>query len=192
MPPSEPGPFDGVLQFLDQVDLAVLKYPGLALVGALMVPGLMAALDNDNGWSDGRAYSAWWDSVSSSAPPTMGSWLTGDEMWELRCAVVHEGRTGTGGYNRGPKRIPRITFMPPAATDQVHISPLIDGEVFVHDVSSLVRAVSRFGKNWIADPGRANNEQVLRNARTFLTGACGESKAATSPTTLISSVRRRS
>ena len=61
-----------------------------ALVIALTLPDICCALESGTGKSSGPAYKAWCSAFLKDRYPE----LTGDDIWNLRCGVVHEGKFG--------------------------------------------------------------------------------------------------
>src|SRR5215472_14803882 len=78
----------------------------LALLHIVVVlPNICAALESQNGEADGNAYKRW---CGERLPSHV---LSPDERWEMRCALVHEGKTLPD--SRARYRYASYSFMPP-------------------------------------------------------------------------------
>ncbi len=61
-----------------------------AVVLSLMLPDICAALESDDGETRGARYKAWCETWFLTNYPR----LTGEDLYNLRCGVVHQGRLG--------------------------------------------------------------------------------------------------
>jgi hypothetical protein len=78
----------------------------LAVTSALTLPDICAALESPAGTTNGQSYKAWYDTWLASKYPRIAS----EDMWVLRCAVVHEGTLGHSGM-----QYDRIVFVLPGS-----------------------------------------------------------------------------
>lgn len=108
----------------------------LALASALTLPDICAALESPTGETSGKQYKAWYAMWLTLYPL-----VTGDDLYSLRCGVLHQGRLGH------PKsQYDRILFTLPDVKGVVH-NVLIDDVLnldlatFCHD---MINAVSRW------------------------------------------------
>lgn len=103
----------------------------LALVGTLALPDICAALESTDGQTTGPKYKAWCDQWLSARYPD----ITADDLWFMRCGVVHQGRAGH------PKsQFARVVFTVPSADHSVWHNNVVndalnlDIEIFCYDV----------------------------------------------------------
>jgi hypothetical protein len=67
----------------------------LALVGALTLPDVCAALESPDGRTSGELYARWVDKNLRGYRA-----LRGEDMWALRCGVLHQQRSAAGSWER--------------------------------------------------------------------------------------------
>ncbi len=93
--------------FLDQINAAVgagLFY--VALHSALAIPDICAALESPSGTTSGERYADWFDRFVANkytVGPNKEPSLTGDQCYQFRCALLHQGRLQPDraqGYSR--------------------------------------------------------------------------------------------
>jgi hypothetical protein len=120
------------------------------------LPDICAALDADNGKTNGPRYVAWCDRYLPDAS------LSGSERWEMRCKVLHEGRASI----RKSTRYTGYSFAQPADTGEVDHRRL-DGFTFILDVGQLANEYRAGVLRWIASmeakPSSRESCNVARN-----------------------------
>ena len=93
--------------FLGQINAAVgagLFY--VALHSALALPDICAALESPSGTTSGERYADWFDRFVANkytVGPNKEPSLTGDQCYQFRCALLHQGRLQPDraqGYSR--------------------------------------------------------------------------------------------
>lgn len=57
----------------------------LALAGTLALPDMCAALESDDGRTDGPKYRAWVDRWLGNKSPCLNS----IDLWQMRCSFIH-------------------------------------------------------------------------------------------------------
>lgn len=62
----------------------------VAVVLTLTLPDICAALESENGETTGPKYKAWCERWLGPSYPM----LNGEDLWTLRCGVLHQGRLG--------------------------------------------------------------------------------------------------
>ncbi len=62
----------------------------IAVVGALSLPDVCAAMESSDGTSSGAQYRSWYNNWLAPKYPR----ITADDIWSLRCGVLHQGRFG--------------------------------------------------------------------------------------------------
>jgi hypothetical protein len=89
----------------------------LAVASALSLPDVCAALESPTGTTSGAQYKAWYDAWLAPLYPN----ITGDDIYSLRCGVVHQGRFGH------PKmQYSRVLFTIPNASRNVFHNNILD------------------------------------------------------------------
>jgi hypothetical protein len=92
----------------------------LALLHLVVVlPDICAALESRDNRAHPNNYTKW------CAECLAGSAVSSVELWEMRCALLHQGTTETDSRKRGRYR--SYSFMPPSG-DDVHQRLSTDGE----------------------------------------------------------------
>jgi hypothetical protein len=122
----------------------------LALLCTLSLPDICAALESHDGRATKRSYTGWCTKWFTEYPE-----ITSDDLYYLRCGVVHQGRLG-----HPDSQYSRILFTLPNASQNVcHRNIMrdalnLDVTLFCHD---MVGAVSR----WYA--AKQNDSNVKSN-----------------------------
>ncbi|MDQ1181981.1 hypothetical protein [Rhodococcus sp. SORGH_AS_0301] len=125
----------------------------LALAGALALPDMCAALASSNGETTGAKYKAWW---KANLGPTYPN-LDADEIYKMRCSMLHQGRSATRSYAR-------VIFIAPGGpmfhNNVINDAMNLDLPTFCNDV---ITAVEKWRKDEISNPVvLANAEHLLR------------------------------
>jgi hypothetical protein len=125
------------------------------------LPDICAALESDNGKTNGERYINWCGDYLRDVM------LTGEERYWMRCKVLHEGRAQTGR----PGRYTGFAFTQPAATGDVD-HRRVDGTTLVLDVGKLSAEYERGVRDWIriVEAGPANQiaPNVAKNLQTVV------------------------
>lgn len=107
----------------------------LAIVVALGLPDVCAALESDDGEATKQKYRTWCDAWLLPSYPG----LTSDDLYSMRCGVVHQGRLGH------PKmQYSRVLFTLPNPSRNVfhrgviNDAPNLDAVTFCRDVTDAV------------------------------------------------------
>lgn len=122
----------------------------LALICTLSLPDVCAALESPAGTTSGRQYKAWYSAWLTSHPE-----ITGDDLYSLRCGVLHQGQLGHPDCQYA-----RILFTIPNAAGNVFHRNIIDDALNLDVVTfcrNMIDAVSR----WYA--ANQNDPNVQRN-----------------------------
>jgi len=128
----------------------------LALVSVLSLPDVCSALESPDGSTAGTQYKAWYDRWLAARYPR----LTRDDIYRLRCGVVHQGRFGHPGmqYARVLFTLPnanRLVFHKNVISDALNL----DAVTFCRDIVHAVR-------EWYED--RKNDPVVKANLARLL------------------------
>lgn len=76
----------------------------IAIATAVALPDICVSLISEDGRTDGRRYKQW---CADNLGPTFG-YLTPDDLYSMRCGVLHNGRFGDMKHDVG-----RVIFAPP-------------------------------------------------------------------------------
>jgi hypothetical protein len=79
----------------------------LAIMLCLALPDICAALEASNGETSKKQYEAWFDKWLA---PKYGEYMKAEDMYRLRCGVLHQGKMGHPGlrYNRVAFALPLL------------------------------------------------------------------------------------
>ena len=118
----------------------------LALISTLSLPDICAALESSNGETSGAKYQAWYATWLTTYPE-----ITGNDLYSLRCGVVHQGRLGH------PKsQYSRILFTLPSTRAYLHQNIIndalnLDLETFCRDmIEAVLRWYGVYPDGWTA------------------------------------------
>jgi len=128
----------------------------------LVLPDICAALASPNGEGGGTAYIKWCnDHLPGALSPT--------ERWEMRCALLHQGKTLPDSRARGRYR--SFSFMPPGGAE-VHQIVSADGEQnLTLDVATTAGEIERAINTWfdfVLQPGNGVLANVRQNLPTLI------------------------
>lgn len=123
----------------------------LAVVSTLGLPDICAALESADGATTGRKYQAWCDSWLIPSYPE----LTSQDLYSMRCGVVHQGRLGH------PKmQYARVLFTVPNANRNVFHRNIINDALNLN-VVMFCRDMNRTVGQWYA--AKHDDANVLAN-----------------------------
>jgi hypothetical protein len=122
----------------------------LALLGALGLPDICGAASSENGRASGAKYEDW---LRRYVPEQAGE---ADEIYALRCSLLHQGQTKPHGD------FPPIACAPPS-TGQLHNLATIVGDESVGwlSIEMFVSEVTTGVERWLSEYGSTNT--VARN-----------------------------
>ena len=125
------------------------------------LPDICAALQSNDGETDGKRYIAWCEQYLPDQK------LSGAERYRMRCKVLHQGRTSADQ----PGRYDGFSFAQPSETGQTD-HRRIEGKTFVLDVGMLSEEIRLAVRQWIshleADPTSSESLNVERNLPTLV------------------------
>jgi hypothetical protein len=94
---------------LDEINRAVSGgFPFLAVAMTVALPDICVSLISGDGRTNGDLYKKWCD---QNLPKSEFSYVTSDDLWSMRCGVLHNGRFGDLKHN-----VARIIFALPSKT----------------------------------------------------------------------------
>lgn len=126
------------------------------------LPDICAALESSDGRTNGTRYKKWCNRYASDPA------LTGEERWDMRCKVLHQGRgkIGTGG------RYSKYTFSQPAPTGEKDHKRRERSTLHL-DVGEMAREISTAVEDWInwveANPMSSEARAVEKNLPSLVT-----------------------
>lgn len=100
---------NAILDDIDRALKAELYY--VAIAAALALPDICGAMEATNGRATGDRYKKWWRERLGKIYPQ----LTDDDIYSLRCGVVH-----AGSFGHGNMQYDRIIFQIPTPGIHVH------------------------------------------------------------------------
>ncbi len=131
--------------FFDQIERASdLGVYYVALASVLIVPDLCGAMDAEDGRATRSRYVEWFDRFVAPRYEVRGeSWLTGEDAYGLRCAMLHQGRLRPhiGRYSR-------VIFLEPGPGGPMMHNNVIN-DVLNIDVGTFVRDVLDGARAWL-------------------------------------------
>lgn len=142
--------------FLCEIERALdAKLYYLAIVMVLTLPDICAALENPTGTGGRKRYKEWYNKYIAFRYP----YITADDIWNLRCGIVHQGRCGHPAmrYDRvvftlpGPLRRHRNFIM---GKNFIKGAYNLDAEMFCREIIESVR-------QWY--DARQNDQNVQNN-----------------------------
>lgn len=163
----------GIEPYLGEVESATdAGFYRLALMGALTVPDIMAALDSEDGVTNGARYKEWFEDNArhffETDIPDLPDWLKGkirelpkpelvfdgEACWSFRCAFLHQART------EHPAGFDNIVFVEPgASTNTFHLNYL--GKVLNIDLRIFCASMVQAAREWLAE--HHTDPQVQKN-----------------------------
>ena len=141
----------------------------LSLFVALCIPDICGALESENGRADGEKYKNWVkEYLIQARPDKYGKQLSVEQVWNFRCAILHQGRTK---HDHGIE-YKRILFTEPGiktGIDSIHCcvvgskgqdkSLLINLRQFCNDIIGGAKA-------WLNN--NVHNQNYLNNYERFI------------------------
>jgi hypothetical protein len=121
------------------------------------LPDICAALQSANGETKGSLYVAWSDQY------LVDPVLSGSECWQMRCKVLHQGRSSIAAQGR----YAGFSFAQPAANGQVDHKRL-EGTTLVLDVGMLAGEMRAGVERWIRDLELHPSSDVAANTQRNL------------------------
>lgn len=128
----------------------------VALHGALALPDICAALESPDGRTAGARYRDWFSRYLSAEYPR----LDADEVYQLRCSMLHQGLSATRKY-------PSIIFSLPTNPSRMHNNTIngmhnVDIGDFCNDMNDAV--IKWYGEHKEDAAVIANYPRLLKRA----------------------------
>ena len=118
---------------------------------ALTIPDICSALQSENGCTTGKKYANWVDKYIS---PKYNQSITGDDVYKLRCASLHQGK-----FNHDFPKFEKIIFIIPSNN---YLHRLTINNSYALDVFTFITDIIEGYKEWKKD--NSLNENVTKNS----------------------------
>lgn len=112
----------------------------LAIAVTLTLPDICSALESPQGRTSGPQYKAWYDNWLAAAYPM----VTADDMYSLRCGLIHQGRFGQGNM-----QYDRILFTLPNPQRNIYHQNIMNDALNL-DAATFSRDMLQAVKGWYA------------------------------------------
>ncbi|MFN0007018.1 MAG: hypothetical protein ACKVXR_03845 [Planctomycetota bacterium] len=122
----------------------------------LCLPDICAALESADGETKGKRYKAWCDKYVNEP------WLTGNELYQIRCRVLHQGRAKADRMGR----YDRFAFGHPSSHFTDHFR--LEAGCLHVDVECLMNDVLAAVDRWIADIEASPSSASARHVAAHL------------------------
>lgn len=134
MPPLD-SPLD---QILGEIVVASSTLPLLAVAMTVALPDICVSLESEDGRSDGVRYRRW---CADNLPESKFSYVSPDDLWSMRCGVLHNGRFGDMKHE-----VKRVIFTLPNSS--VSFTNCLVGDAYLTDAASFCQAFTEAVRQW--------------------------------------------
>jgi hypothetical protein len=125
-------------ELLNQINEAAKAGLHLVAIGmAVSLPSICASLSREDGRSGGREFKRW---CSNNLPKDQFSFVTPDDLYSMRCGVLHQGRYGDLEHN-----VSRVIFVPPGSSTFINCK---FNDAYVYDVIGFCRSMCNAAFAW--------------------------------------------
>ncbi|QBK32134.1 hypothetical protein [Roseitalea porphyridii] len=125
--------------------------PFLAVAMTVALPDICASLDSEDGRTNGERYKAW---CQNNLPWDRLSFVTPDDLWSMRCGVLHNGRFGDMKHS-----VARVIFTLPDSGFTFTNSRMNDA--YVYSVVDFCRVFTDAVYRWFE--ANQDDETVVAN-----------------------------
>lgn len=148
-----PDPLD---QLLNQINAAATGGLHLIAIGmAVSVPAICASLAAEDGRSQGREYKAW---CAANLTGKNFSFVTPDDLYSMRCGVLHQGRYGDLQHN-----VERVIFMPPGGPNFTNCKI---NDAYIYSLVKFCENVCDAARRWYKE--NHQNPTVQANSKRMM------------------------
>lgn len=130
-----PSPLDHLLLQIDAASQNGLHLVAISMAVAL--PDICVSLASEDGRSDRRRYKDW---CAENLTGDAFSYISGDDLYSIRCGVLHNGRFGDLKHN-----VERVVFALPGG---ISITNCVINDAYVYTVSEFCRNLCRAAARW--------------------------------------------
>lgn len=125
----------------------------VALQGTLALIDICAALDSEDGRTRRTRFEAWFSKYLGTKYP----WFSAADAYQLRCGLLHQGRSSSGRYGSIAFNLPGGVRVHNNIMDDIYV---LDLNEFCDDVIGTVERWWHISKD--SEPARSNSEHVVR------------------------------
>ena len=129
----------------------------LSLFSALSMPDICGAIESQNGEASGKKYATWFDEYVA---PKYGGFLSGDDCYEFRCSLLHQGSSQHSKSNYS-----RVLFVEPSATTNVFHNNIMNDALNI-DVRIFCQDIVEGANKWLQKV--ENTELYKKNYDKFM------------------------
>jgi hypothetical protein len=141
---------------LNQINSAAANGLHLLAVGmAVALPDICVSLANADGRSDGQRYKDWCGANLAGAG---FSYVTGDDLWSMRCGVLHNGRYGDLKHN-----VARVIFAIPTPANNTFTDCKF-GDAYFYSVVEFCKNLCDAAFAWF-EANKGNPTVITNSAR---------------------------
>ena len=129
-------------------------YHLLALSMAVALPDICVSLSSEDGRSTGERYKEW---CKKNLPSSQFNFVTGEDLWSMRCGVLHNGRFGDLKHN-----VARVLFSLPGGVSFTNCKL---NDAYIYGVLEFCKNICDAAYNWYGqndkDPIILNNSKKM-------------------------------
>lgn len=125
-------------QLLSEIDRAAEMAPLLAIAAAVALPDICVSLAAKDGRTNGPSYKAWCEANLDDS----FSFLTPDDLYSMRCGVLHNGRFGDLKHN-----VARVIFVLPGVATFVNCTV---NDAYFYSAVEFCRNLTKAARRWYA------------------------------------------
>lgn len=141
---------------LDQIIVAAESGLHLIALGmAVAVPDMCAALESENGRATQKSYKEWCGKYLCTREFSM---LTGEDLYSMRCGVLHQGRFGGLAHS-----FERVLFVPPGP---VSMTDCMINDAYIYGVVEFCKNLCNAARRW--HEVESSNPIVVKNATRMM------------------------
>jgi hypothetical protein len=129
---------------------AATGLPFLAVAMTVALPDICASMEDPNGRTTGNQYKAW---CAANLPEDQFSFVTPDDLWSMRCGVLHNGRFGDMKHS-----VARVIFVPPG--QGMGLTNCKANDAYLYGVVEFCEAFTKAVYRWM----EANRENPIVKA----------------------------
>jgi len=129
---------------------------------SLIFPDICGALESNKGQATGPRYRDW------ARRYVEDSHLSAEEWWDIRCLLLHQGRT------LGRKRYSNYKFVRPASGGVVFHKNTLNNNIICLDVTEMSGEVTSGLEKWFQDIAAGQDPDKSRNVRKNIASLASE------------------
>lgn len=133
-----------------------------ALFVTLTIPDICGALASSDGWTNREKYAEWFNNCVAHKHVAWGKqWLTGEDCYKIRCAMLHQGRSDHSKISYSSVRF--MIKQPNTAIVGGTIS--ISDETLYIDLPQFCRNIVQSAYDWLEEV--ENDPLFKKNSESF-------------------------